>query len=471
MQYIKHKRKNLRTRYYVLGAENGQSSLEVLIALTILVLAISAAIIVGFGNQSATVDIQLNNRAVYLARQELETLRANARQDFSLVASSTSQDGVYTKEITVNDIGTYSKEVTAKLTWQVGLVRTKELTLSTVITDWRTAYEQAGTGDGGGGTSGDWTNPVTAGVFDLGPGNEGTDIAIRNQTVFIVGEASDAKKHDFFSVDVTNINSPSLLASIDTGPGLESIALWNDYAYLASDDTGGQLQVIDISNPNSPALVATSSLLSNGEIGRAVFAKSDYAYIGTGMSDTGAELQIFDVSNPGSPVRVATVEIGDHVNDIYVFKDRAYVATSKADKELIVYDVTNPGSPQELGSYDHAGGTGRSVFVTALGTAHIGVSNTYLIMDTTDLGSISVTGSYGAGGQVNDLYIRDTLAFLGTANNNSEFQVINIEAPANPTLHSGFNFPQVATGVTYRSNVVYVSVRSNDALRIITSTP
>jgi len=87
------------------------------------------------------------------------------------------------------------------------------------------------------------------------------------------------------------------------------------------------------------------------------------------------------------------------------------------------------------------------------------------------LGNISITSSYDAGGTLNDLYIRDTLAFLGTANNNSEFQVILIEDPTSLTLHSEFNFPQIATGITYRDNVVYVSVRSNDALRIITSTP
>ena len=40
-----------------------------------------------------------------------------------------------------------------------------------------------------------------------------------------------------------------------------------------------------------------------------------------------------------------------------------------------------------------------------------------------------------------------------------------------PVLHSSFNFPQVATGVDYEDNLVYVSVRSNDALRIITSSP
>jgi len=207
------------------GVTAGQSTLEVLIAISILSLAISAAIVVGFGNQSAVVDTQLNNRALYFALQELETLRAVARQDFSAVASSTKQEGDYTTEITVNNLGTYSKEVIAKLSWDLGQTQLRELVLSTIITDWRTAYEDEGTGDGGTGVTGDWTSPFTAGTFDLGPGNAGTDIAINNQTVYMTGNAADDKKDDFYSIDVSNINSPTLNTSISTGPGLKSVAI------------------------------------------------------------------------------------------------------------------------------------------------------------------------------------------------------------------------------------------------------
>lgn len=460
----------LNTRYLILDTQKGQSSLEVLIALSIMVLVISAAIIVGFGNQSAVVDTELQSRALQIARQELEDVRVLARDDFALIASSTSEDGIYTKNILVNNLGTYSKEVTAKITWQLSPTQLRDLELTTIITDWRTVWEQSGTGDGGGGLSGDWLNPETAGVFDMGPGNEGTDIAVMEETVFITGEASDPKKPDLFSVDVSNINSPSLVSTIDTGPGLESIALWNTYAYVANDNPNGQLQVIDISNPASMSLIATSSLLSNTELPRTVFAKDGYVYIGTGLAASGPELQIFDVSNPANPSRIATIEIGDHVNDLYVLKDRLYAATSKIDKELIVYDVTSPSSPVEIASYNHPSGTGRSVFVTTYSDAYIGVNDTFVILNTSDLGNISLVDSISVSGSIFDIYVRDDLAFVGSDNANSEFRVINIENPADLFLQSEFNFPQVATGITYRDNIVYVSVRSNNALRIITST-
>ena len=92
-----------------------------------------------------------------------------------------------------------------------------------------------------------------------------------------------------------------------------------------------------------------------------------------------------------------------------------------------------------------------------------------MIVNSANLGSLSVIGSYNTGGQVNDIYIRDYLAFLATSNSTAEFQAVNITSKATPILHSSYNFPQLGTGITYRNNVVYMSVRSNDALRIITS--
>jgi len=452
-----------------LKLNTGQSSLEVLIALTIMVLAISAAIVVGFGNQAAVVDTELHNRALYIARQELEELRADARQDFGLVASSTGQEGSFTKQVTVTQLGTYSKEVKVTITWQLSPTQLRDLELATIITDWRTAWDQSGTGDGGTGLTGDWLNPETAGTLDLGPGNEGTDIAIRESTVFITGEAADTKKHDIFSINVTNINSPQLISSIDTGPGIQSIAIWNEYAYVANRATNEQLQVLNISNPASMQVVATSSLSNNTQLPLTVFAKDGYAYVGTDLSSSGGEIQIFDVSTPSNPSFETSIEVGADVNDLYVIRDRLYAATSKVDKELIIYEVSDPNDPIEIASFNKASSQGNSVFATNYTNAYMGLSTYFHPLNTSNLSSVTSVSAFSASGNIEDVYVRDYLAFVATDHSNAEFKVINITNSANPILQSQFNFPQVATGITYKDNVVYVSVRSNEALRIITS--
>jgi len=110
---------------------------------------------------------------------------------------------------------------------------------------------------------------------------------------------------------------------------------------------------------------------------RTIFAKNDYVYIGTSLSNEGSELQVFDVSNPGSPSHEKSIEINDHVNDLYVFKDRLYAATSKINKELIVYDITDPSDPIEIASYNHPSGTGNSIFATSYGDAFLAIQGEF----------------------------------------------------------------------------------------------
>ena len=283
-----------------------------------------------------------------------------------------------------------------------------------------------------------------------------------------MAEASDPKKKDFYSINVTNIDAPVQRASINIGKGLNSIALMGSYAYVAQADSSNQLQIVNISNPNAPSLAAEISLQSNTQEGASVFALDNYAYVGS-ASSAGKEFQIFNVSNPTSPSFVSSVEIGVDVNDIYVYRNRAYLATSKTTSEILIFDISVPTSPQQIAAFDHSDTPGLSVFANSFNDFYAGIGNSFVIVNSTNLSSLSAIGSYNTGGSVNDLYIRDYLAFLATANSTDEFQAINITNKANPTLHSSYNFPQLGTGITYRDNVVYTSGRSNDALRIITS--
>jgi len=91
------------------------------------------------------------------------------------------------------------------------------------------------------------------------------------------------------------------------------------------------------------------------------------------------------------------------------------------------------------------------------------------IFDISTSTAILDLGSKDIAANVNGVLTRDYLAFLATDDPNKELQIWEISNPANINLWASFNFPQVATDIDYEDNFVYVSVRSNDALRIITS--
>ena len=454
-----------KTENYKLKTINsGQSTLELLVALGLIILAISSMGIVYFSSQSISVDTELSDLALLKAREGLEDARADARENWAGLTTNSESDGQFTRDIIVENISNYEKYVTSKVSWLTDPLRPQKVELTTILTDWATSSDEGG----GSGPIGEWNNPRTAGTIDLGPGNEGTDLAVIENTVFIVADASDPKKPDFYSINVTNIDAPVERANVDIGKGLSSISIMGNYAYVANKSNTDQLQIVDISNPDFPALAGQSSLQLNGQEGLSVFALDNYAYLGSAAS-SGSELQIFDVSNPTGPNLVGSIEIGADVNDIYVYRNRLYLATSKTTAEILIFDIANHASPSQIATFDYTDTPGLSVFANSFNDFYAGIGNTFVIVNSTNLSSLSLMGSYGADGPVNDLYIRDYLAFLATANSTAEFQALNITNKATPTLHSSYNFPQLGTGITYRDNVVYTSVRSNDALRIITS--
>ena len=80
---------------------NGFATLEVLMALAIVMLALSATILVSFGNQSLLADSQTSRTALSKARVLLESVRIIAEDDLRSVAllATTATDSVYTKDL------------------------------------------------------------------------------------------------------------------------------------------------------------------------------------------------------------------------------------------------------------------------------------------------------------------------------------------------------------------------------------
>lgn len=464
----------------LIGKNKAQSTLEILIALFILTVSIASAIMISFGNQSITIDAGLNNQAINISRKGLETSRALSRQDFSGLVSGSSTEDIYLKEIIVENIDSDAKKIISRVSWKTDPLRPQKIEFTTIVTDAKKII-QSGGDTGGSGLSGNWKNPKTLGSVDLSPGNSATDIDVLNKIVYLASEASSAAKPDFFIVDATNGENPYIVSSINTGPGLNAVDAAGNYAYAGNKDTNAQLQIIDVSDKNNPILIKSFKLpdvSGSGAIGQSVFYWDSKIYIGTKKS-AGPEFHIIDVSNPLSPAALGNREFNADVNAIYVSGDTAYVATS-ANTELTVLNISNPSNITVSSGYDAPGDSenGKSLCFTdnklylgrTLGGNHSDHHELH-ILDVSNSASPANLGSKDLAADLNDLRIKDYLAFLGTSDSNKEFQVWNISDPANIFLWSAFNFPQVATGVDYENNIVYISVRSNDALRIITSSP
>lgn len=461
---------------------DGQSLVEVLVALSIFVVTSAAAFLLFFGGQSLSVDSINSGLATDYVHEGMTATRSvrdqgwvnlttgthglsysNNKWQFS--GASDTKNGL-TRTVTVTDIDANTKEIKTKVTWATDPLRIQSSELIERLTNFQNV--QASGGDTGGTLPvGNWCDPKTLGSIDLGPGNSATDLDVLNKIVYVSATASSAAKPDLFIIDATDGVSPIILGSINTGKGLNGIDIAGNYAYVVGEDDTKEFQVIDISNHAAPAVVGTLDLAGDYD-GFTVFYWNGYVYVGRANGAV-QEFVIINVSNPASPSLVSGLgNIGDEINDIFVLNNKAYLGTEDDTKGMIVVDVTNVNSPAILGSMN-SGAHVYSTYGTNEASFGVGGKTKLFMVNASNPANITTLGSVTINAKVKDLVISGGYAFIGTEDSNKEFQAWNVSDPANITFCASFNFPQNASGIDYEDNLVYMAVRSNDALRIITS--
>lgn len=470
----------------------GQSLIEILVSLGIFTLVVSAVFTLFFGGRTLSSDSSAVEAGLEYAQEGVEAVRSIKERDWAeltdgahglvflsgdwyFASGTTDTRGIYTRSVFISTIAIDTKKASTTITWQTDPVRPQKVELEEQLTNWKEALDLGGD-TGGGGPTGDWQNPQTLGTIDLGPGNEGRDLDVLNKYVFMVADSASTAKADFYVINAVNGQSPSLVSNINTGPGLNVVDKAGDYAYVGSTDTANQLQIIDLTNYNNPTVITNYALpdvSGAGAVGNSIFYYAGKVYIGT-KNASGPEFNIIDVATPSNPVLLGSREISKDVNAIYVSANYAYLATSDDSKELQVFDISDPASIILAGSYNAVGsGDGKSLTVVGnklyLGRVDDGSNDDFYILDISNIGSIASLGSKNLATDLNDFRVRDSLGFFGASDSNKEFQVWNVGTPSNIVFWSSFNFPQVANAIDYEDNIVYVAVRSNDALRIITS--
>lgn len=460
-----------------LQRRRGFSLIEILIAIAVLTLSISAVILLVFANQNMKIDVLTNNEGVSKAQELIEGLRAKSRQNFSSVVTvAPAADGIYTKGAVVTDIDLFTKLITTTVTWAESAVRPITVKFATIVTDPQSAF--------GGDTcnpvlSGDWTDPQLLGAADVGQNNGGTDADVFNKKAYVTANAAAAGKHDFYIVDVSDpvISNLPVLGSINTGPGLAAVHVAGTYAYTANLSRTGQLQIIDISNATAPALIKSFKLTNvtgsgSQALGNSIYFKNKYVYIGLTKTATGPEFNIIDVSDPANPIWKGGYSLGHDINAIFVKGDYAYVA-SPDNKELIVLDVSNPTMPVLAGQLDLSDNSANGKSIAISGTIMFLGRTEGASPATKELQMINIAdplnpvagGSADVDSTINAVIIRTNLVFVVTADTNLGFQIWDTNTMS---LYGSKNIQQTSTGgMDCEGNYVFVAQRSNKALQII----
>lgn len=199
-----------------------------------------------------------------------------------------------------------------------------------------------------------------------------THFEVRNGYAYISFDSNVNSDKDFMIIDIRDRDNPSIVGSIDTGPGLSSFVIVGSKAYASAASTAFQLHIIDISNRYSPVLLskfkipppyATATMPYATSIQHFSRSGADYVIFGT-EKWVGNEFNIIDVSNPLMPNFVNSYKIDSKVNSIFLYTRSdlegrppqmiAYVAASSLD-QLLRFDISNVNQPNLVDSFSPSG--------------------------------------------------------------------------------------------------------------------
>ncbi len=464
--------------------------MEIVVSLGIFAVAMAASYQVFFGGQTLSEDSLNFELAMNYAQEGAEATRSIRDRNWAelisgdhglefngyewMFGSSSVSDGrdIFTRTVSIYVESENERVATTTVTW-LARGNTQKVELVEKLTNWEYPLSSSCKTFP---LSGNWTLPQTIGTGDLGAGNEGTDIAVQLPYVFMSGKASSSSKPDIFVFDVSTPTMPVLVASLDVGSGgLNSLHVSGNYLYAASDNDNQELVIFDITTPVSISKVGSLGLTGSSN---ALSVTSFGNTVAIGRTDSASnEIAFIDVTNPANPSVISQVATGGDVYDFAASSDRLFAVSKESDFDIFVFDISSPATPILINTHDIDGTTeDLSIFVHYKGgNRNLLVGNEedeVVLLGATTTAQMYVRDRLTTGGYVNDIVCAvGDLAFLATSNSTKEFLIVNVASPDNISEYGSLNYPQVGTGIDFAENMVFMSVRSNDALRIITSTP
>lgn len=460
--------------------QSGFSPVEVLLAATIfgmITTALAGAIIFARSSTASSGD---RLRATQLAEEGVEAARNIGKESFNNLADGTygltqsggvwafsgssDANGAYTRSITISSVDASRKTITANVSWaqQVG---SGSVSIDARIADWTAAMAAS------------WLNATLAGSYDAPNPGDGIKIATQGNYAYIVRNNSP----NFVIANVSNPAAPTLVTAIDVANTPTNIAVSGTHAYITSTANNAELQILDISNPASPAVNATYNATGNAN-GQAVAVSGNYAYLTRAANGSTDEFVVLNVATPTAPVRVGGYSNNVSMNDVTVDGNYAYVSTSSNAAELLVVNIATPTAPTLTSTFNLSGNGsslalakhGNNLFMTwSAGGANVSRVDA---INVTAPASPSLISSLNIGASValNDICIDPTgaYAFLGTNIGAAELQIISIANPASMSIAktvdiTGGNYS--LNGVAYNPTLdIVVGASSADTKELVT---
>lgn len=189
-----------------------------------------------------------------------------------------------------------------------------------------------------------------------GANPEGRAIAYYNQRLYIGTWNNNipANSPEFLIYDASTPSTPALRGTYNLSHSVNSIAVKDSYAYLATTNNAGELMVMNIAIPTTPTLAGQYNTTLSTLDAEEVYVLGNVAYVGFERA-TGSNYDFYtiDIANPSTPSLLGRVKLGMRSNTmvagIAVAGRYAFVGTTDTNAEFRVFDVTNPTAITSIG--------------------------------------------------------------------------------------------------------------------------
>lgn len=180
--------------------------------------------------------------------------------------------------------------------------------------------------------------------FDLAGSGKARSIAVYGANIF-VGSLSDGTNPELSSIEMSETGPMTLLSTLGMSGSLLGLALQDGYAYGATSNNAGELEVADIFDPENLTFAPGTGIdMTNMQDCNAITLTGTSALVGRLNGSAIDELTLYDIGSspvPNPPPGPWTLEIGGDVNSLStVFGSKyAFVGSSTDGAQIKVLDL------------------------------------------------------------------------------------------------------------------------------------
>jgi len=501
----------------------GFGLIETLLSITILAIitTLVSSVFIDINRSNITSDEHI--RANRMLSEGIEAMRSIRDQNFLYLTNgqhgllntagvwslngSSDVNGIYTRQVTIGDVyrnmsgdidsaGTELderiKNVLIEVSWESSLQGTQTVQNELLFSDWE-AQESIDTNSSEwnegeffqtevGGTGGEslvlatdvvsWEESFNSASYIFTNNANGNAITVVGETGYLVSSLN-GQVDNFTVIDVSDPSDVTTIGSLLLAGNAYDIDVIGNYAYVATVDNNAELQTIDISNPASPT-VADIDDTAGTKAAISLFVEGDKLYLGT-ERDSDAEFFVYSIQTPDDPVLLGSFEIGDHVEDIEVYNDIAYIAVAEGPSFRIL-DCSTPASITQLaGVYVNAEDDGKAITYfqdeVFFGTGRAGSEEEFYIFDVSTPSSPVEIGAFEVDTSIQDIGIFGQEAYITTIKVNEEFQVIDMSDYGNIQLEATIDLGADGNEVTADQDAIYITSNDNTSALFLLTHP